>query len=167
MFQFPGFLLSRYCFTITGCPIRTSTDQQLFALPRSFSQLTTSFVISESLGIHPAPLHTFLPSPYTLVQDEYLYWINTFLLVSTTRAVIFYLTLFIQSVNELSGKSSDEYIGSHIETILFSSFPIVAISRSRTGNHALPYRRASYASLFSNKKKQSFLFLYLVTSYQH
>ena len=34
-----------------GFPIRTSTDQSLFAAPRSFSQLTTSFVISESLGI--------------------------------------------------------------------------------------------------------------------
>ena len=45
-----------YRFTITGCPIRTSTDQSSFAAPRSFSQLTTSFVASVSPGIHHTPL---------------------------------------------------------------------------------------------------------------
>ena len=39
-----------------GCPIRISTDQVLFADPRSFSQLITSFIASESLGIPHAPL---------------------------------------------------------------------------------------------------------------
>ena len=34
-----------------GCPIRTSPDQVLFADPRSFSQLTTSFFATGSLGI--------------------------------------------------------------------------------------------------------------------
>ena len=48
----------RYCFTIPGCPIRTSTDQWLFAPPRSFSQLITSFIVSESLGIPRTPLVT-------------------------------------------------------------------------------------------------------------
>ncbi len=43
-------------FKLGGFPIRTSTDLRLFASPRSFSQLTTSFVISESLGIPHAPL---------------------------------------------------------------------------------------------------------------
>ncbi len=38
-------------FIYIGFPIRTSTDQRLFASPRSFSQLITSFVVSESLGI--------------------------------------------------------------------------------------------------------------------
>ena len=46
-----------YGFTIVGCPIRTSADQRSFAPPRSFSQLTTSFVVSESLGIPHTPLH--------------------------------------------------------------------------------------------------------------
>ena len=55
MFQFPAFAISQV-FYLTGCPIRTSTDQRLFAPPRSFSQLTTSFVASESLGIR----HTLL-----------------------------------------------------------------------------------------------------------
>lgn len=42
-----------------GCPIRTFTDQRLFAPPRNFSQLITSFFASESLGIHRTPLLTF------------------------------------------------------------------------------------------------------------
>ena len=46
-------------FSPTGCPIRISPDLYLFAVPRSFSQLTTSFFASESLGIH---LTLLLPS---------------------------------------------------------------------------------------------------------
>ncbi len=34
-----------------GCPIRTSPDHVLFADPRSFSQLTASFLATGSLGI--------------------------------------------------------------------------------------------------------------------
>ena len=46
----------RQVFNLPGFPIRTSTDYRSFAPPRSFSQLTTSFVVSESLGIPRAPL---------------------------------------------------------------------------------------------------------------
>jgi hypothetical protein len=64
MFQFPAFapnLTVEYpAFNGMGCPIRTSADQRLFAPPRSFSQLITSFFASESQGIHPALLLTFL-----------------------------------------------------------------------------------------------------------
>ena len=64
MFQFTGFpswlTPERYVFNITGCPIRTSADQCSFATPRSFSQLTTSFIVSESLGIHHTLLFYFL-----------------------------------------------------------------------------------------------------------
>ncbi len=35
---------TRADFICTGCPIRTSADRSLFAAPRSFSQLTTSFL---------------------------------------------------------------------------------------------------------------------------
>ena len=38
-------------FNHMGSPIRTSPDQFLFADPRRFSQLTTSFFASGSLGI--------------------------------------------------------------------------------------------------------------------
>jgi hypothetical protein len=41
---------------VLGCPIRKSTDQVICADPRSLSQLITSFIASESLGILHAPL---------------------------------------------------------------------------------------------------------------
>src|SRR5438128_1568354 len=71
MFQFPGFApLARYSdFIGVGCPIRTPADQFVFANPRSFSQLITSFFASESLGIPHTPFLTSLfglipgPSP--------------------------------------------------------------------------------------------------------
>ena len=47
--EFPDFIRK-------GFPIRKSTDQSSFATPRSLSQLTTSFIGSESQGIHHAPL---------------------------------------------------------------------------------------------------------------
>ena len=39
-------------FTRKGFPIRTSPDQSLFAAPRSFSQLTASFIACWRQGIH-------------------------------------------------------------------------------------------------------------------
>src|SRR5690606_16130035 len=42
-----------------GCPIRKSTDQIICADPRRLSQLITSFIASESLGMHRVPLFTF------------------------------------------------------------------------------------------------------------
>ena len=41
-------------FNQVDCSIRTSADQYLLAIPRSFSQLTTSFFGSQCQGIHPA-----------------------------------------------------------------------------------------------------------------
>ena len=49
-----------YFFKIPGFPIRTFLDQQLFAPPQDFSQLVTSFIASESQGIHLTLLLTFL-----------------------------------------------------------------------------------------------------------
>src|SRR5690606_6937199 len=65
MFQFSGLspLAGSMVFNHRGCPIRTSADQSSFATPRSFSQLTTSFVVSESLGIP----HTLLFASYSFV----------------------------------------------------------------------------------------------------
>ena len=45
---------------VLGCPIRISPDQWLFAPPRSFSQLITSFIASESQGIPRTLLSNFL-----------------------------------------------------------------------------------------------------------
>ena len=62
MFQFRGLAHLTMCqvFYLTGCPIQKSSDQVLFANPRSLSQLTTSFFASKSLGIPHTPLFTFL-----------------------------------------------------------------------------------------------------------
>ena len=69
MFQFPA-LASCYArchsFRMTGCPIRKSSDQRLFAPTRSLSQLITSFIASESQGIRHAPFFTFLIHSLTL-----------------------------------------------------------------------------------------------------
>ena len=54
MFQFPGFAPDTvWCtaFSRAGCPIRTRPDQAPFAGPRTFSQLTASFLACRSQGI--------------------------------------------------------------------------------------------------------------------
>ena len=50
-----GGLTFGYVFNIAGFPIRTSADQRSLATSRSFSQLNTSFVSFESLGIPRTP----------------------------------------------------------------------------------------------------------------
>ena len=65
MFQFPAFASSLKRITVLqmlGCPIRKSTDQRPFAPPRGLSQLVTSFIACESLGIHHTPFSTFYHS---------------------------------------------------------------------------------------------------------
>ena len=61
MFQFPAFAPFAWwqASCLPGCPIRKSRDQGLFASPPGFSQLITSFIASESQGIHRLPLLTF------------------------------------------------------------------------------------------------------------
>ena len=62
MFQFPGLtpLWEVSGSLPTGCPIRTSAGQWVFAPNRGFSQLVTSFVVSKSLGILHVPFSPFL-----------------------------------------------------------------------------------------------------------
>ena len=59
-FSSAGSLLLGRChaFSMTGCPIRISADHFVFANPRSFSQLVTSFFALESQGILHTPLVT-------------------------------------------------------------------------------------------------------------
>ena len=60
-FSSPGQLpFGCYTFSITGCPIRKSSDRFIFADPRSLSQLIASFIASESQGIRHTLLFTFL-----------------------------------------------------------------------------------------------------------
>ena len=54
---------------LTGCPIRISADQGIFAPPRSFSQLVTSFVASESQGIPRTLLLDFLVLEFQIVKS--------------------------------------------------------------------------------------------------
>ena len=65
MFQFPGLacLAAWRAFRTPGCPIRRCTDLSIFAAPRAFSQLITSFFASESLGIPRTPLSTSSRAP--------------------------------------------------------------------------------------------------------
>ena len=46
-------------FCLPGCPIRISADLFSFANPRGFSQLSTSFFASKSLGIPHTPFSYF------------------------------------------------------------------------------------------------------------
>ena len=90
MFQFPGLA---WCITISllmGSPIRKSTDQGLFAPPRSLSQLITSFIASESQGIPHTPFVTFLCSYRTV-------WVDFILGLSFARFLSFF-----QYVKDLS-----------------------------------------------------------------
>ena len=73
MFQFRRFpwytylfSIPCYIFNVTDCSIRTSADQYLLAIPRSFSQLTASFFGSQCQGILPALL---LAWPFDLISQ--------------------------------------------------------------------------------------------------
>ena len=76
-----------------SCLIRTPADHVLFADPRSFSQLTTSFFAFESLGIPHTPFITSFRFTYVLVARYTLVHLKLF----TT----YFSTLFLQYVNEL------------------------------------------------------------------
>ena len=54
------FLNGYYIFNIVGFPIRIFADQFVCANPRNFSQLITSFIASESLGIPHTLLFSLL-----------------------------------------------------------------------------------------------------------
>ena len=76
MFQFTGLTsdIIGYLIAKVGCPIRIFTDQRLFAPPRNFSQLITSFIVSESQGIPRTPLLTFFYLLYLQVNLVIFYF---------------------------------------------------------------------------------------------
>lgn len=98
MFQFPTFAPFTWCqaFYLTGCPIRISGDQRLFAPPPSLSQLITSFIASESLGIHRLPFLTFLPT--TLI---FHYWLKMRRVDIFLSLLYFFTLLICQHVKDL------------------------------------------------------------------
>lgn len=54
---------------MAGCPIRKSADRIVCANPRSLSQLITSFIASQSQGIH----HALLFASYCLCEISHFY----------------------------------------------------------------------------------------------
>ena len=60
-----------HAFNMVGCPIRKSSDQRSFAPPRSLSQLITSFIACESLGIHRTPFLTSYRLSYRVICADY------------------------------------------------------------------------------------------------
>ena len=99
MFQFPGsaHLAVYHAFSMVGCPIRTPADQFLFADPRSFSQLTTSFFASESLGIPHTPFLTSLfdsPMCSLLVDTRVSTFSTTFLLYYFSSMSMNFLSVY-------------------------------------------------------------------------
>ena len=58
---------------MVGCPIRISADYRLFAPPRGFSQLITSFFALQSLGIPRMPLFVFIArNCVSITRDRYV-----------------------------------------------------------------------------------------------
>ena len=78
-----------------SCLIRTPADHVLFADPRSFSQLTTSFFAFESLGIPHTPFLTSFRFTYVLVARYTLVHLKLF----TTYSLLYFSSM---SMNSLS-----------------------------------------------------------------
>ena len=109
MFQFPAFALwlaECHTFNMTGFPIRIFTDQRLFAPPRNFSQLITSFVAFRSQGIHRLPLSCFFFFCCSVVLFDYpslfflLFWTNKKVLFSLYNFLLLCFSFF-QYVKDL------------------------------------------------------------------
>ena len=86
-----------------GCPIRKSTDQIVCADPRSLSQLITSFVASESLGIHRLPLSVFAPNVLQYCYRKHAGCILTYYICSTL-----FSRLFLSSMSMIAREGSAE-----------------------------------------------------------
>src|SRR5690606_12400532 len=106
MFQFSAFASisnGYHASCMVGCPIRKSSDQFVFANPRSLSQLIASFFASESLGIPRVPLFTFFATwPFCHHAADYSLSIKLYIDHTTTFAVLYCVySLFSQYVKEL------------------------------------------------------------------
>ena len=88
-------------FNLTGCPIRISTDLGLFASPRGFSQLITSFFASYSQGIHQSPLLSSLFLSRYSRSNTF-----AFALVFTSLSVDLLLCIMSKIVSPFCGVSS-------------------------------------------------------------
>ena len=123
MFQFRRFPSIRYglaygCmrYAHTGFPIQRSADQWIFAPPRSFSQLITSFIGSQCQGIHPALFFAwpvccfnsvwnrvcFLKKLFQLLNNYVYVWFANFRLLFSDVLIkisqIFFLNTYLYEV---------------------------------------------------------------------
>ena len=98
MFQFGRFPSYNYGFIVRspilhrrGFPIRISADQSLFAAPRSFSQLVTSFFGSWCQGIHPVLFFawtSFLVLLRFLINNCWVCFLSRPLLLRRVRPIV-------------------------------------------------------------------------------
>jgi hypothetical protein len=106
-FSSPGSLsdCSEYhAFSVVGCPIRIPTDQRLFAPPRRFSQLITSFFASGSLGIHRMPLLTFFTTIYLVLINIFFQYVKELLSAATLVKMDFSISRWLFWISTLSLK---------------------------------------------------------------
>ena len=92
-------------FNQVGCPIRKFRYQRLFAPKPDLSQLITSFIASESLGIHRSPLFCFSlgwtirPAFALLYLLTFLVKLYTIIALFAYSMKIYYLCLYMLSMN--------------------------------------------------------------------
>ena len=133
-------------FNHTGSPIRTSPDHFLFADPRSFSQLTTSFFAFGSLGIPRSLFFSFsyFVNHMRLLQShifsfclfwncsplrnskklEFLFRLNLFLLLTSLSLSILSM-IFIRFVSERECKGTAYFWKSKLFRKIFHFFSTI------------------------------------------
>lgn len=94
-------------FNLAGCPIRISRYQRLFAPTPGFSQLITSFIASESQGIHRLPFFTFLLYVRFFLQICISQHVKDLLLSFIIFSYRYKLRVLLSSLSTLSFSSSN------------------------------------------------------------
>ena len=126
MFQFSGLTsdIIGYSIARVGCPIRIFTDQRLFAPPRNFSQLITSFFVSESQGIPRTPLLTFFYLLYLQVNLVIFYFYLFFPNMSKNFNLIYDLMIYYLPliVNGLRG-----YLWTRTTLLCATAYPFIPV----------------------------------------
>ena len=126
MFQFSGLTsdIIGYSIARVGCPIRIFTDQRLFAPPRNFSQLITSFIVSESQGIPRTPLLTFFYLLYLQVNLVIFYFYLFFPNMSKNFNLIYDLMIYYLPliVNGLRG-----YLWTRTTLLCATAYPFIPV----------------------------------------
>lgn len=113
MFQFPAFASYTLFysgvdtfFTKVGCPIRKSTDQRVFAPPRSLSQRITSFIACACQGIHQMPLRHLI---VLIANIHSIFSITIFHAIKYKAFVICLLTYLSTSLCLVQNKAQNKH----------------------------------------------------------